>query len=52
MIENLRKYTGLIIVIFVILFISFFFLDSTSVRNMNSGRAMLKIAGRTYDDKA
>ena len=51
MIENLRKYTGLIIVIFVILFISFFFLDSRSVRNMNSGRAMLKIAGRTYDDK-
>ena len=51
MIENLRKYTGLIIVIFVILFISFFFLDSHSVRNMNSGRHMLKIAGRTYDDK-
>ncbi len=52
MIENLRKYTGLIIVIFVILFISFFFLDSASVRNMSSGRPMLKIAGRTYDDKA
>lgn len=51
MIENLRKYTGLMIVVFVILFISFFFLDSSSVRNMNSGRAMLKIAGRTYDDK-
>ncbi len=51
MIENLRKYTGLIIVIFVILFISFFFLDTSSVRNMNSGQAMLKIAGRTYSDK-
>ena len=51
MIENLRKYTGLTIVIFVILFISFFFLDSSSVRNMNSGRPMLKIAGRVYDDK-
>lgn len=51
MIENLRKYTGLIIVVFVILFISFFFLDSRSVRNMNSGQAMMKIAGRTYDDK-
>ncbi len=51
MIENLRKYTGLIIVIFVILFISFFFLDSSSVRNMTSGQPMLKIAGRTYDDK-
>ncbi|GAA5121604.1 SurA N-terminal domain-containing protein [Luteolibacter yonseiensis] len=51
MIENLRKYTGLMIVVFVILFISFFFLDSSSVRNMSSGRAMLKISGRTYDDK-
>ena len=51
MIENLRKYTGLIIVIFVILFISFFFIDTGSVRNMSSGQPMLKIAGRTYDDK-
>ncbi|MES2920293.1 MAG: SurA N-terminal domain-containing protein [Verrucomicrobiota bacterium] len=51
MIENLRKYTGLMIVVFVILFISFFFLDTSSVRNMTSGRPMLKIAGRTYDDK-
>lgn len=51
MIENLRKYSGLMIVIFVILFISFFFLDSRSVRNMSSGRAMMKIAGRTYNDK-
>ncbi len=51
MIENLRKYTGLIIVVFVILFISFFFMDTGSVRNMNSGQPMLKIAGRTYDDK-
>ena len=51
MIENLRKYTGLIIVVFVILFISFFFLDSRSVQNMSGGRPMLKIAGRTYNDK-
>ena len=51
MIENLRKYTGLIIVVFVILFISFFFLDSRSVRNLSSGHPVLKIAGRTYNDK-
>jgi hypothetical protein len=51
MIENLRKYTGLIIVVFVILFISFFFLDSQSVRNLSSGNPILKIAGRTYNDK-
>lgn len=51
MIENLRKYSGMMIVIFVILFISFFFLDSRSVRNISSGRAMMKIDGRTYNDK-
>lgn len=51
MIENLRKYTGLIIVIFVILFISFFFMDTSSVRNLSSGQPVLKIAGRTYSDK-
>ena len=51
MIENLRKYTGLMIVIFVILFISFFFLDSQSVRNLGSGNPVMKIAGRTYNDK-
>lgn len=51
MIENLRKYTGLMIVVFVILFISFFFLDTRSVRNMHSGQDILKIAGRTYSDK-
>ena len=51
MIENLRKYSGLMIVIFVILFISFFFLDSRSVRNLGSGHPMMKIAGRTYNDK-
>ena len=43
MIENLRKYTGLTIVVFVILFISFFFLDTSSVKNMSSGQARLKI---------
>jgi hypothetical protein len=51
MIENLRKYTGLIIVIFVILFISFFFMDTSSVRNLGSGHPVMKIAGRTYSDK-
>ena len=51
MIENLRKYTGLIIVVFVILFISFFFMDTSSVRNLSSGQPVMKIAGRTYSDK-
>lgn len=51
MIENIRKYTGLMIVVFVILFISFFFLDTRSVRNMSGGHAVMKIAGRSYNDK-
>jgi hypothetical protein len=51
MIENLRKYTGLMIATFVILFISFFFLDTSSVRNFGSGQSMFKIDGRTYSDK-
>jgi hypothetical protein len=51
MIENIRKYTGLIIVVFVILFISFFFLDTRSVQNMSGGHAVMKIAGRSYNDK-
>lgn len=51
MIEHIRKYTGLMIATFVILFISFLFLDSRSVRNFNSGRSMYKVAGRTYSDK-
>jgi hypothetical protein len=51
MIEYLRKYTGLTIVIFVILFISFFFMDSSSMRNKGGGQAMYQIAGRTYDDR-
>ena len=51
MIENIRKYTGLMIVVFVTLFISFLFLDTQSVGNMSGGHAVMKIAGRTYDDK-
>ncbi|MEI6819263.1 MAG: SurA N-terminal domain-containing protein [Verrucomicrobiota bacterium] len=51
MIENIRKYTGLMIVVFVTLFISFLFLDTRSVRNMSGGHAVMKIAGRTYNDK-
>lgn len=51
MIENLRKYTGVMIATFVILFISFFFMDTSSVRNMSSGQSMFKIGGRTYSDK-
>ncbi len=52
MIENIRKYTGLMMVILVVLFISFLFLDSQSVRGgMTGGHAVIKIGDRTYNDK-
>ncbi len=52
MIENIRKYTGLMMVILVILFFSFLFLDSRSARGaLAGGHAVIKIADRTYNDK-
>lgn len=51
MIENIRKYTGLMIVVFVILFISFFFLDSSSMRSAGGGGAVMRIGDRTYSEK-
>lgn len=51
MIENLRKYSGLMIVVLVTLFISFFFLDTNSMQNLGSGNAVVKIDGRTYNEK-
>lgn len=51
MIENIRKYTGLMIVVFVILFISFFFLDSGSMRSVGGGEGILRVDGRTYSEK-
>jgi hypothetical protein len=51
MIENIRKYTGLMIVVFVILFISFFFLDTGSVSSASGGGAVIKVDGRGYTEK-
>jgi len=51
MIENIRKYTGLIIVLFVLVIIGFFFMDTSSIRASQGGAAVLKIAGREYSDK-
>lgn len=51
MIEHIRKYTGLTMVILVILFVSFLFLDSHALRGGMGGHAIMKIADRTYSDK-
>lgn len=52
MIEHIRKYSGLMIVVFVILFISFFFLDSSALQGISGRNAVLKIDGHGYDEKA
>lgn len=52
MIENLRKYTGLIIVLFVLVLIGFLFMDTSTMRNGGGGGApYIKVAGRSYTDK-
>ncbi len=51
MIENIRKYSGLMIVIFVVLFISFFFMDTGSMRALGGGGTAIKIDGRSYSAK-
>ncbi len=52
MIENLRKYTGLIIVLFVLVLIGFLFMDTSTMRSGGGGgRPYMKVAGRTYTDR-
>lgn len=52
MIENLRKYTGLIIVLFVLVLIGFLFMDTSTMRNgSGGGTPYMKVAGRTYTDR-
>jgi hypothetical protein len=51
MIENLRKYTGLIIVLFVLVLIGFLFMDTSTMRSGGGGKPYMKVAGRSYTDK-
>lgn len=52
MIENLRKYTGLMMVILVIVFVGLLFLDPSVLRNLGvGGGGVLKIGGITYSEK-
>lgn len=51
MIENLRKYTGLIIVLFVLVLIGFLLTDRTHMKSQGGGVPYLKVAGRTYTDR-
>lgn len=51
MIENLRKYTVLIIVLFVLVIIGFIMMDASNMQKSQGGVAYLKIADRTYTDR-
>jgi hypothetical protein len=51
MIESLRKYTGLIIVLFVLVIIGFIFMDTSTMRSGGGGTPYLKVADRNYTNK-
>ncbi len=51
MIESLRKYTGLIIVLFVLVIIGFIFMDTSTMRSAGGGAPYLKVGERSYSDK-
>jgi len=50
MIEYIRKYTGLMIVVLVVVFISFLFVDSSALQRMGGASAVLKINEKSYTD--
>ena len=51
MIENLRKYTVLIVVLFVLVIIGFIMMDANNMQKSQGGVPYLKIADRTYTDR-
>ncbi len=52
MIENLRKYTVVIIILFVLVLIGFLFMDTSTMRSGGGGGTpYIKVAGRTYTDR-
>lgn len=51
MIENIRKYTGLLIVVFAVVIVSFVFLDANTMQASGGGTPVIKIDGRSYNDR-
>ena len=52
MIENIRKYSGLIMVVLVVSALAFILGDyNRSSRALDSGHGVIRVAGRTYDEK-
>ncbi len=51
MIESIRKYSGLMIAVLVLVFISFFFMDTGTMRGMSGAPSVIKIDGKGYTEK-
>lgn len=51
MIEHIRKYSGLMIVVLVVIFISFLLMDTRSMQGGLGGTPVIKIDGRGYTEK-
>lgn len=51
MIEQIRKYSGLTIVVLVVVFISFFFMDTQSMQGSIGSPTVMRIDGRNYSEK-
>ena len=50
MIENLRKYTALIVILFIFVAVGFVLMDARKINKSQGGIPVLKIAGRSYTD--
>ena len=50
MIENIRKYTGLMVLVFVLLFAGLVFMDFSGSRGYGSGKPVLQAHGRGYTE--
>jgi peptidyl-prolyl cis-trans isomerase D len=51
MIEQIRKYSGLSIVVLAVVFISFFFMDTQSMQGPSGSPTVMRIDGRGYSEK-
>jgi len=51
MIEHIRKYSGLMIVVLVVVFISFFFMDTQHMKGPTGSPTVMRIDGRSYTEK-
>jgi len=51
MIENIRRYTGLIFVVIVLLLLGFIFMDTQGMNRSAGGASVITVDGRGYTQK-